>query len=230
MTKQSEEAQKETTNFGISNDLQASTVPTILPPQPLLDSNGKEIAGKYNFPVVNLIRVYTEKFTTKKEEEKMRLCFHFKEVGSKREYTERLMEFDINKKDSKGQSFLEVFNRKIKHIYEQLISFPKEGIGKNATSITDYFEKIAVAFNTGREGKPIFTDKDGNFKNCWLKLLYYKQFVQIPYSPNFIERVVENKACTLSVSSFDPITQQRGKEEERIDTTNSLSAFPEFNQ
>lgn len=140
------------------------------------------------------------------------LTFVFKDVEGNRTY--RHSEFAVLSGDNidKRKNGLNV---RLKHIYEAFAQFPAGGIGIGATSWEDFFDKVAVAFNTGSNGKPIFIKQDGDKKTpiiVWLKLTYDKKDnIGFPLSPNFIEKLTEHnmdKPKTIVIDKkFDRLEQ-----------------------
>lgn len=83
----------------------------------------------------------------------------------------------------------------VKHIWEQTIGkFPETGIGAGAKSFAEYYKAIADAFNN-------LVDDNGTklyYKNpCYTKVTYYKNRLQFPLSPAFLETVEQNKPCRV---------------------------------
>lgn len=108
-----------------------------------------------------------------------------------------------------------MLNVRIKHIWEAFAPFPASGVGVGAASWDDFFQKVSDAFNTGREGKSIFTKDSGDKQipvSVWLKLVYNKKnSITMPMSPNFIEKITEATATTPKTividKKFDKIEQ-----------------------
>ncbi len=104
------------------------------------------------------------------------------------------------------------FNSRVKHIFEAYSDFPKEGLGSGAKSWTELFQKIAQQFNTGKDGKEIYYNYNGETATCipvWLKVTYSNDGdIQIPLLPNFIERMTAeshaaNAPKTLEKTKYD---------------------------
>lgn len=194
--------------FGIDETTESGRAVSIQPPVEVMDNEGTS-KGIYDFPVCTLTDVTVEDVVIKKGADKgksiLALCFHFKEENSVRVHKERILEFNPKDMDKSENTKISVFNTKVKHIWEAFGQFPnKKGIGKGAKSLRAFFEAIATAFNTsGPEGTPIYTGK-----RFWLKVLFYKGFVQLPYSPNFIQGITPGAKCTLAVSPKDQIKQK----------------------
>lgn len=115
-------------------------------------------------------------------------------------------EFEIDANDPDFNKKLEGMNSRLKHIYTTFVPFTK-GLGIGATSFVDFFQKVAISFNTDNNGGPIFkTDKGGIL--VWIKLGYYgkKGNIGFPLSPNFIERVGSDNKGTAIANQTEPKT------------------------
>lgn len=140
----------------------------------------------------------TEKYTV--------LTFIFKDAEGIRTY--RHSEFAVNDTDpDKHKVKVNGLNVRIKHIYEAFTTFPITGIGVGASSWDDYFTKIALAFNTGNNGKPIYQrlveEKTVNI-GVWLKVIYDKKDnLGFPLSPMFIERITADNQAEPKTLSID---------------------------
>lgn len=149
----------------------------------------------------------------KKEEKYDVLVFIFKDLAGDRTY--RHTEFPVKSDDAKRDVKLQGLNKRIGHIYTEFTPMPKEGLGMGAKNFKDLFTKIADAFNTGNNGKPIYMREESEKKLpiiTWLKLTVDgKNNIGFPLSPNFIERVKENnvnEARTLVIDKkFDKMEQ-----------------------
>jgi len=124
------------------------------------------------------------------------LSFKFTDVEGIKKFTHS--EFAIQATDTDYAKKLNGMNSRIKHIWEAFAAFPTTGIGVGATSFEDFFQKVAVAFNTSGENQtPIYKKKNGEklipFLN-WIKVAFYnkKGNIGFPLSPNFIERIKED--------------------------------------
>jgi hypothetical protein len=99
----------------------------------------------------------------------------------------------------------------ISHILGEFIEPPK-GLGADATSWKDFFDKIADAFNKGKEGKPVYQDEKGRSYMCRVKLVRSAKMnkVEVPRYGPFFERVVEGKVSILQVTQYDNFTATAG--------------------
>lgn len=98
------------------------------------------------------------------------------------------LNFAISTSDGKFKSKLETFNKHLKHIFETFFPFPTNGIGLTAKNFEEYIDALVTAFNTSRDGKPIYMDKDGRHIPVWVKFVYdEKNYLKVPTFPNFIE-------------------------------------------
>lgn len=147
------------------------------------------------------------------------LSFKFLDAGGIKKFTHS--EFMIDGSDLDYNKKLEGMNGRIKHIYESFNKgqFIAGGIGNDATSFDDFFDKAALAFNTSGHNKgPIYKDEKGGSKLVWIKLGYYRKKnptqIGFPLSPNFIEGINDAtdaaKPKTLVINNqYDIIEQPR---------------------
>jgi len=175
-------------NFGITTETKSRNLTPIEPPY-----KGED--GKYIFPKAYLLSVKSHIFTNKDSEESKVLDFHFKATDGK-EYIHR--EFLINEDDAKYQTKADGFNTRVKHIYEAFAVFPEKGIGTKAKNWEQYFDMIAKAFEGVYEKSLVH-----------IKVIYFNGRAGFPLSPNFLEKVVEDRPYrTLSVNlKYDVIEQ-----------------------
>ena len=180
--------------FGITKDTKSNNV---VPFQP---TELKPITSGY------LIEVKADTRTLKDESTKNVLAFKFTDTEKKRFHTH--LEWELDENDAKFDSKLETMQSKIKHIYEAYKPFPENGIGGKAKNIIEFFEEVAKAFNeSGENNTPIYTNKP-----VWIKVAYSLSYpkggLQIPYSPNFIEPLVQGKMTTLAINKkYETIIQ-----------------------
>lgn len=132
------------------------------------------------------------------------LDFEFSDLDNKRKFTHR--EF-IPERNDKYDKSLEGFNKRIKHIVEAFIEFPKAGIGHTAKSFEEYMEQIVQFFNEAKENSPIYMEGD-KYIPVYIKLTYYKNYLKFPLYPNFIEKMRAGKETLLSIDKkYDQIDQ-----------------------
>lgn len=180
--------------------------------------------------LVNFIGGFTKSFLGEvkaheigKDKKFFVLDFRFKDTENIKTFVHR--EFiptgKANQKQTEKENYdtnRERFNSRVKHIWEQFMEFPKEGLGKGSKSWDEVFTKIALAFNTSNNGNAIYIDIEGdkkNYKQVWLKCTYSKDNqIQFPIIPNFIERVKKginetiDKIKTLQIDKkWDKVTQ-----------------------
>jgi hypothetical protein len=229
-------------DLSISDSIETNVTPPILPPVQEKDATGN-LLNSFIFPKTILVKVFQDTVIIKKGAEKgtekARLNFVWFD-DTKRQHIERFTSFNPTKKDKKDITAFTRFAVKIKHIYEQYMTFPKTGInttsdGRKVRTVDDMFDAVNFAFNTGREGQPIFLNEKKEFIECWLKLVYNGNYLQLPYTitaqSGFIERVIPGKKCTLSVNvTYDKILPETSS----IDATTNEgvhitpNAFPSF--
>lgn len=103
-------------------------------------------------------------------------------------------------KDAKN---IETVQTQIKHIFDQFKTLKEDEYLGSGDTWEELFDSIAEAFNTGAEGQPIYGQVP-----TWLKLTYYRNNLQLPRFPNFIERKAGNFPQTLSVNlQYDTVEQ-----------------------
>lgn len=153
--------------------------------------------------------------------EKGMLVFSFSSPDKTKQHIQSYFELDTT--HQKFDKMLDIFNQRIKHIYEAFATLTEEGIGGDAETFRDYMKNIADAFNrptkkTEGEGddavevevnNPIYLNK-----KVWLYLTYNDRGrLEIPF-PNFIE--IENnnnktKPLTLFVKDKDVVDKPVSK-------------------
>lgn len=132
---------------------------------------------------VLMTKVAFEDIKKKDETTTKAIVFYFEDASKERSHREA--EWILDETDLKFNNKLEAFQSRIKHIYDEFAPFPKDGIGKDALNLEEFYSAIEKAFNTnGKDGQPIFTNVP-----CYLKLVYYKGNLKFPYAPNFIEKI-----------------------------------------
>lgn len=112
-------------------------------------------------------------------------------------------EFEIDGNDVDFNKKLEGMNVRLKHLFQAFAPFPATGLGIGATSFIDFFDKVAIAFNTGgANGTPIYKSSI----LVWLKLAYYnkKGNIGFPLAPNFIERIGSDNKGTVINNQIEP--------------------------
>lgn len=115
-------------------------------------------------------------------------------------------EFLIDDNDKDFEKKLNGMNTRIKHIYEAFAVFPESGIGTDAKDFEDFFNKVAIAFNTGGPGGTPIYKKDNISILVYIKLTYYgeKTDASFPLSPNFIERIGSDSKGNVIDNSKHP--------------------------
>lgn len=81
-----------------------------------------------------------------------------------------------------------------------------KGIGAGADSELDFFNRVQAAFNTARDGKPVFQDKNGKYILSRIKVIYNSGgYLEFPRYGNFFEVVHEGVKTSLVHRSGDVI-------------------------
>lgn len=184
--------------FGITSETKTSNNTPILTATKV--ENDPQFPNKWKFPICRLVNVVINPSFEKKNLDKVAILdFVFKDADG-RQHIHR--EWEVEENDTNFEKKLEGCNVRLAHIYSTIFGgVPKEGIGANAVDFKDYFTKVAHAFNSQlTEGeKPV---KKYSTVNLYIKLTYYKSNYGFPLSPNFLEKVVQGKACTtLSINT-----------------------------
>ena len=197
MENEQEEEGKQNINmgFGITADTVSTNAISMLPPYkgeitPMFPSG-------YHFPVASLVNIVAkDEFETKTGKTQV-LQFVFKDKNN-RQYVHT--EWAQDPTDEKYQTKMDAINYRIKQIYDIYYSqMPANGLGTGAKGFFDYWSKIATAFKV---------DTEISKKLVFVKLVYFNGNLGFPYKGNFIERVVKDKPCTLSVNlKYDKIEQ-----------------------
>lgn len=133
------------------------------------------------------------------------LTFSFIDLEGIKSY--KHSEFIPQQTDENYEKKFNGLNSRIKHLFEAYAPFPTTGIGMGAVSWDDFFDKVALAFNTGNNGQPIYKKVEGEkaaLIAVWLKLIYQKSGnLSFPLSPNFIEKIEASNQTTPKTLSID---------------------------
>lgn len=222
--------------FGITKDTKASNNAPLIVATKV--ENDLRFPGGYKFPIATLVNVVSNPALEKKDGSTSPvLQFIFKDKDN-RQYTHT--EWEIEETDTKAEDKLNWLNVRIKHIYMSVFgTFPEEeGIGEEATSWANFFDLVAKAFNSQikviGEGDKAKKVRVYSMSNLYYKLIYYKSRLGFPLSPNFLEKVVENKPCTtLSINpTYDKLEPQKNNAPNiggGINTMSTGDDLPDFN-
>ena len=128
-------------------------------------------------------------------------------------HTEFIPTGKANSKETEAENLKknrQMFNSRIKHLYEAFRVFPENGIGKTAKNWNEFFTMIAKAFNEDNNGNGIYMKIDGEKKSyitVYLKTVYTKKGeISLPAVPNFIERIDASnmdKPKKLAFTNYD---------------------------
>jgi len=168
--------------FGISKDTKASNNAPI-PVVKKIEPNDTYPTG-YEFPIATLVNVVADPaFKRKDGTTAATLTFIFRDKD-KRQHMH--IEWEVDPSDAKFKDKADWLNTRLAHIYSVIFGqFPAGGIGTTATNYGEYFTMMADAFNNQVvEGKKVYTQC-----SLFLKLVYYKDNLGFPMSPNFIEKI-----------------------------------------
>lgn len=164
--------------------------------------------GKWKFPYGFLTAVVAEAEKETKKGKKTALTFTFKDDKG---HVFNHIEWGFEPTDEKAEKKIEAMNTRIKHIYTQFAEFPTAGIGAKAKSFHDFFKAVAEAFTgKGEDAKPIYKNADNKNIPIWIKVIYGQgNNVQFPYAPNFLEKVIPNQDCKLTVNLQYDVVEQK---------------------
>lgn len=201
--------------LGIKKDLQAKAgIP--IPAPKKLDKATPLFPNAWEFPVANLVNVIYEEAKTitrnSVEEQVPALTLVYKTKDGK-QFTQ--VEFPIDFDDAKFDNKHQALTQRIKHIFEETIGESKfEEV--EAETFEELFGKVAAMFNkhttTTGEGDSAKTTKNYARTPVYLKLIYYKDRLQVPMYPNMIQRAVGSNGqvpCELMINpTYDAVEPQ----------------------
>lgn len=164
------------------------------------------------------------------EKEKPMLKFHFVDQDSEQEHIhyEFEIEGDSGKLSAEKKQQAQDFH--IAHLYN---AFMGDGAhakaGKNGSPIgtpfegkedgklyqmtefefADFFKEVVAAFETGKNGNPVYKTEKGEVIPAWIKLVYDDRGrIQFPLFGNFFEIYREGRDCLLSINPvYDRLEQ-----------------------
>lgn len=181
--------------FGITQETKSKNLVPFNPPI----RNAEDRTWK--FPSAKLVQVLAKE--QEKKDGSLTQVLQFIFVSADNVQTFIHTEWELEEEDSKFDTKLAGMQSRIKHIYEAFATFPEKGIGTKAKNIKEFFATVAKEFNVENEGKKLIDNNP-----VWIKLTYYKNRLQFPLSPNFIEAYVKDKKCKLTVNlEYDSIEQ-----------------------
>ena len=157
--------------------------------------NNPQFPSGWKFPIAYLVNIVSNNEYEKKDGAKVAILqFIFRDKDNRQHIH---TEWEIDGGDTKFKEKKDGLDSRIKHIYTSIfVQFPKEGFGTEATTWGEFFDAVKKAFDkTTGEGD----DKKLYYPTVALfyKLTYYKARMNFPLSPNFLERVVKDKAMKL---------------------------------
>lgn len=203
--------------LGIKKDLQAKAgIP--IPAPKKLDKHTALFPNGWEFPVANLVNVTfdAEKSISRNgvEEKVPALTFVYKAKDGK-QFTQ--VEFPIDMDDEKFDNKHTALTQRIKHIFEEVLGESKfEEI--EADTYAELFEKTAAMFNkhvgTKGEGEDAKKFKLYSTTPIYLKLVYYKDRLQVPMYPNIVQRAMGSNGqvpCELMINVTYDKTEPEAK-------------------
>lgn len=203
--------------LGISKETQAkSGIP--IPAPKKLDKATQAFPNAWEFPVAQLVKVHFDpaKDVTRNGETSQvpALLFVFTTATGK-QFTH--VEFPVDEDDEKFDAKAEQLAQRVKHIFCETVGEDKFKEGSmEGDTFSEYFENIGKAFNSetyqkgegeGAKTLPIYTKN-----HVYLKLVYYKDRLQIPLYPNFVQKAYMGTspiACELMINpTYDKVEPQ----------------------
>lgn len=184
--------------FGITTETKASNNAPLLVATRI--ENDAQFPSGWKFPVANLVNVISNNEYEKKDGNKVPVLQFIFRDADKRQHMHT--EWEVEADDTKFQEKKDGLDVRIAHIYTAIFGkVPAEGIGTDATSWGDYFNKVAHAFNskvtTKGEGEEAVKTKYYPTVSLYYKLTFYKTRMNFPLSPNFLEKAIKDKPCKL---------------------------------
>lgn len=180
--------------FGITAETKTSNNAPLLVATKV--ENDNRFPSGWKFPIAYLVNVISNNEYEKKDGSKAPILQFIFVDKDKRQHMHT--EWEVEQSDSKFETKKEGLDVRIAHIYSSIFGkVPVEGIGTDATSWADYFDKVAHAFNSRVTGEEGAKKKYISTVALYYKLTYYKQRANFPLSPNFLEKVVKEKPCKL---------------------------------
>jgi len=197
MSENKEKAQelpKSTGMFGITTDTKATNSAPLL--VATKTDNKAQFPSGWAFPIAYLVNVVSIPEFEKKDGGKVPvLQFIFKDKDNRQHIH---AEWEIETNDSKFAEKIEGLNVRVKHIYTAVFGrFPDKGIGTTASTFAEFFNEIALAFNSITTGEDDKKKKVYPSVPLYYKLTYYKTRLGFPLSPNFLEKAVDGTPCKL---------------------------------
>lgn len=199
--------------FGITKETRTASATPILVAKKVEDN--ATFPNGWEFPIAKLVQVVSKENHEKRDgglTDTLQFIFVDKD---KRQYIHT--EYKVDDGDEKAQVKLEGMASRIGHIYESIFGkVPENGLGTDAETFIDFFRAVETAFNSKiinkGEGENATKVKQYTQVFLYIKLTYYKNRLGFPLSPNFLEKVVQGKAClTLKINPSDTIEPSRSK-------------------
>lgn len=203
--------------LGISKDVQSKAgIPINAPVE--LDKRTPMYPNGYEFPIAKLVKVSFDPAKVVKrpegEENIPVLIFNFV-TSTKKAFTEIM--FPIDMEDDAFDSKLIELHQKIKHIFEETIGISKfKEENMQGTTFAELFENVAKAFHVDivvkGEGEDQTTIPVYYNNSIYIKLTYYKDKIQMPKYPNFVQKAFNGAIqlpCELIITpKYDKIKPQ----------------------
>jgi Holliday junction resolvasome RuvABC endonuclease subunit len=202
----------QTGSFGITTETKTKSSIGFLPP--IVKEN-----GTHDFTLGYITNVAYETPLDKNKNMMHYIAFYLRDKSEKRTHMERVFfPKEPDKVYKTKETAIDVFYKKLGHIYAEFAPIPKEGLGTGAATKEEFLQAIADAFNkNGRsqDGKeqPIY-----HHILVWFKLVYNADgFLQFPFGPNFIEKHIAGKTPLLTVTGNDVIIAPKRKTKDKAD-------------
>lgn len=190
-----EKAETPNMGFGITKDTKAGNATKMLPPIKIAPT--AKFPNGYEFPKASLVNVIAKDEYETKNGKTQVLQFVFRDAEGRQHIR---TEWAQDHTDAKYLKKMSSLNERVNHMYLSIYpALPEGGIGTDATSFFDYFQQLEKAFKVNPDLSKI---------KFYLKLVWFNGNLDFPYSPNFMEKVIKDKPCTLEVNlKYDTVEQ-----------------------
>lgn len=193
-------------NFGITEETRVTSATPILVAKKV--ENDARFPNGWAFPIARLVNVVSKENHEKQDGSLTdTLQFIFADAD-KRQHIHT--EYKLEENDEKFEVKLGGLQARVGHIYQAVFGKSPVGLGAGAKSFYEFFKAVEEAFNSklvevkGKEGDVAKNIKEYTRISLYIKVVYYKSRLNFPLSPNFVEKVIENKPClTLKINPSD---------------------------
>ena len=164
----------------------------------------------FSYPMARLVKVASVEYETEVMGQKStakRLEFTYREVGADKKGTLVVSEF-APKEDANQEKNLDYLQRRVMHVFENTIGKGRMQNDIEAETFDEFFDKLAVEFNSHTYDKEGKEAKMYSRTPVYLKVLYgtgnNSNRQQLPLFPNYIEKAFNEKGvqvpCSLDIN------------------------------